>query len=194
VRTVQSPSVSSVPVAVRPVFDAVVARLDAVAQAHLTEEYVPVLRQAAAAIARKRPSPLLRGDPAVWACGITHAVGAANFLFDQSGTLYMTGAQLAEAFGVGSSTGANRAAMIRKLLKMAPYDPRWCIPSKLAEHPMAWLIQVDGIVVDARHVPIELQRQAFARGLIPYVPADRQRGETMGAVQRAVLSLGQSGD
>lgn len=177
----QTSSKSSVPAAVRPVFDEIVARLEAVARVHLTEEYVPVLREMAAALARKRPSPLWRGDPAVWACGIAHAVGAANFLFDRSGTPYMTGAQLAEAFGVGTNSGANKAAMIRKLLNMAPYDPRWCVASKLAEHPMAWFIQVNGIVVDARHAPVDLQREAFARGLIPYVPADRQAGEAAGS-------------
>jgi hypothetical protein len=34
-----------------------------------------------------------------------------------------------------------------------------------------WLLEVDGLVVDARHLPEALQVQAWQRGLIPYVPA-----------------------
>ncbi len=37
--------------------------------------------------------------------------------------------------------------------------------------PMVWLIQVDGFVLDARHVPVEIQVQAFEKGIIPYIPA-----------------------
>jgi len=36
--------------------------------------------------------------------------------------------------------------------------------------PMVWLIQVDGFVLDARHVPVEIQAQAFEKGIIPYIP------------------------
>jgi hypothetical protein len=39
------------------------------------------------------------------------------------------------------------------------------------KNPMIWLLQVDGLLVDARHLPPELQVQAWRQGLIPYVPA-----------------------
>jgi hypothetical protein len=32
---------------------------------------------------------------------------------------------------------------------------------------MTWLVQVDGIIVDARWLPAELQEEARRRGLIP---------------------------
>lgn len=35
------------------------------------------------------------------------------------------------------------------------------------------MVQVNGLIVDVRGLPIELQRVAFAKGLIPYVPAER---------------------
>lgn len=35
---------------------------------------------------------------------------------------------------------------------------------------MAWLIQVNGLIVDARHASREIQEEAFRRGLIPYLP------------------------
>lgn len=39
---------------------------------------------------------------------------------------------------------------------------------------MVWLLQVNGLAVDIRHAPIELQRLAFEKGLIPLVPAERE--------------------
>ena len=37
--------------------------------------------------------------------------------------------------------------------------------------PMIWLIQVDGLIVDARELPLPIQAQAFELGVIPYIPA-----------------------
>ena len=34
---------------------------------------------------------------------------------------------------------------------------------------MAWMIEVDGLVVDARRLPLEIQEVAFQKGIIPYV-------------------------
>ena len=49
-------------------------------------------------------------------------------------------------------------------------DPNWTLPSRLADNPMAWLIQVNGLIVDARQAPREVQEEAFRRGMIPYLP------------------------
>ena len=37
-------------------------------------------------------------------------------------------------------------------------------------HPTAWLIQLDGMIVDARNLPVAVQEEAFRRGLIPFMP------------------------
>ena len=37
----------------------------------------------------------------------------------------------------------------------------------LAEHPLAWLVELDGFIVDARQLPPELQAEARRQGLIP---------------------------
>ena len=39
---------------------------------------------------------------------------------------------------------------------------------------MVWMLQVNGFMVDVRHAPSEMQEIAFNKGLIPYIPADRQ--------------------
>jgi hypothetical protein len=37
--------------------------------------------------------------------------------------------------------------------------------------PMIWFIQVNGLIVDARGLPLQVQAQAFEQGVIPYVPS-----------------------
>ena len=41
---------------------------------------------------------------------------------------------------------------------------------------MAWILQVDGFMVDIRFMPRKLQEAAYQKGLIPYIPVDRQIG------------------
>ena len=55
-------------------------------------------------------------------------------------------------------------------LKIRQFDWRWCLPGKLADNPLAWLIELDGFIVDARHVSRDIQEDALRRGLIPYLP------------------------
>ena len=38
---------------------------------------------------------------------------------------------------------------------------------------MAWMIQINGFLVDARILKREFQEEALRKGLIPYIPADR---------------------
>jgi hypothetical protein len=53
---------------------------------------------------------------------------------------------------------------------MYQFDPNWTLPSKVDENPLIWMIQVNGLIVDARHEPREIQVEAFLKGLIPYIP------------------------
>jgi hypothetical protein len=168
----------SVPVAARAAWLAVVDHLGRVAREHLNADYSVLLRDAATHLARKRPSPLLRGEPASWACGITHAVGSANFIFDRSQSPHMTAAEIAKAFGVSPATGAAKAAAVRKALRISPFELQWCLPSMLEKNPLAWMLEINGIVMDIRQAPLEFQQAAFARGLIPFVPAERESGSS----------------
>ena len=59
------------------------------------------------------------------------------------------------------------------MLKIRPSDPRWTLPSRMEENPMAWMIEIHGFIVDARILKREFQEEAFRKGLIPYIPADR---------------------
>jgi hypothetical protein len=40
----------------------------------------------------------------------------------------------------------------------------------LNDNPLAWIVEVNGLPVDARMMPREVQEEAYLLGLIPYVP------------------------
>jgi hypothetical protein len=160
----------SVPRRWRALYDEIEGQTSAVCREHLNEEYALLCRRLAAALTRKRPSPLTRGRPASWACGIAYAIGSVNFLFDKSQTPHYKASELCAFFGVSPATGSARASEIRKLFGMYQFDPRWCLPSLMDENPYVWLIDVDGIPADARYAPRQVQEEALRRGLIPYLP------------------------
>lgn len=129
-------------------------------------------RQLAAKLARKRPSPLQSGQVKSWAAGIVHTICQVNFAFDKTQTPHVEARALAEWFGVGKSTPANKASDIKKMLNIGLMEPEWTLPSRMDSNPMAWYISVNGFIVDARSMPREIQEAAFHKGLIPYIPAD----------------------
>ena len=100
-----------------------------------------------------------------------HAVGRVNFLDDSSQSPHCKSKAIYEFFGIGESTGQNKSREIRDLLKMGPMSPEWTLPSRLAENPLVWILPVNGLMVDIRRMPIELQQMTFEKGLIPYIPA-----------------------
>lgn len=162
-----------VPKRMQPTFDAIVALTDKFCEDHLNEEYAQLAHQVTAALCRKRPSPLARGRTNIWACGIIYALGFVNFLFDKSSEPYMSAADLCEGFGVSKSSGAAKARAVRDALDMIQLDPNWCLPSKLDDNILVWLISVNGFIVDVRSMPREIQEIAYLKGLIPYIPADK---------------------
>lgn len=151
---------ATVPAGMRPYFDAIVNLTDAVCHEHLTAEYAQLCRRLAAALCRKRPSPVTRGRSASWACGITYAIGSANFLFDPSQKPHLKASDLCAIFGVSPATGGAKATEIRKLFGMHQFYPAWCLSSKLDENPLAWMITVNGVIVDARYATRSARRSA----------------------------------
>lgn len=160
----------NVPKAMQVKFDSIVAITDEFANQHLNDEYAQFIRYAVAALCRKRPSPLAKGRDKTWACGITHAIGMVNFLFDSSQDPHISAKELYKAFGVSSSTGQAKSKLVRDILNTHQMDPDWCLSSKLDDNLMAWMISVNGFMVDARSMPRYIQEEAFAKGLIPYLP------------------------
>ena len=160
-----------VPLARRGDVGEIVAVTDRFCSEHLDAEYASLCRKLVAKLARKRPSPLERGDLRIWAAGAIYAVGANNFLFDPSQTPHLRADRLSELLGVPNSTLAGKAKRIRDVLGLdAQMDREFCRRELLEDHPLAWLVEMNGMVVDARWLPRELQAEARRRGLIPDIP------------------------
>lgn len=137
---------------------------------HLDDEYAELCRRLVAKLARKRPSPLERGDLRIWAAAAIYTVGQCNFLFDRTQVPHLTGDDLSALTGVPKSTMANKAKLIRTALGLYQLDPEFCRRELLLRHPTAWLIEIDGFIVDARALPAHIQAEARRRGLIPDIP------------------------
>jgi hypothetical protein len=170
---VNSPRSTVVPKPMQATYDAVVALTDAVCHDHLTDEYRDLARAMAAALARKRPSPLLSGQPRTWACGIIHVLGQLNFLTDKTSQPHMTMAEVCAAFGVGQSTASAKARVISDALHTNRMDPTWMLKSIVDQNPLVWMVEVNGILVDIREMPREVQVIAYEKGMIPYIPTDQ---------------------
>ncbi len=151
-------------------FDEITRLTDDFCAKHLNSEYAQLCRYLTAALCRKRPSPLGSGKANSWACGIVHALGMVNFLFDSSQTPHMKASELYQRFGVGQSTGQAKSQQVRNVMNMHQMDPDWCLSSMIDRNPLAWLISVNGFMVDARKMPREVQEEAFRKGFIPYLP------------------------
>lgn len=149
---------------------------------HLDAEYAELVRKLIAKLARKCPSPLARGDLRIWAAAAIYAVGSVNFLFDRTQRPHLTGDDLSALTGVPKSTLANKAKLIRDVLRIGQMEPEFSRQELLASNPMAWMISVDGFIVDARTMPPEVQAEARRRGLIPDLPGPMRKngGKTGG--------------
>lgn len=163
-------SAPKVPVSMRPHVDQILAVTDAVCEQHLDSEYAELCRRVAGRLARKRPSPLVRGDLRIWAAGVVYAVGQVNFLFDPSQSPHASADQLSSWLEVKKTTMANKAAMVRDLLNLSRRDTEVMRQHLIDSDPLIWLLEVDGLLIDAHALPPDLQRQAFQKGLIPYIP------------------------
>jgi hypothetical protein len=54
-------------------------------------------------------------------------------------------------------------------------DPNWYLPSKMNDNPLAWQIMFNGLILDVRSLPRNIQEIAYRKGLIPYIPADKEK-------------------
>jgi hypothetical protein len=167
---------ASVPVAVRPVVEEITAITDEFCAEHLDEEYAQLCRRLTAKLARKRPSPLVRGDRRIWAAGIVYAIGRVNFLSDPSQRPHLRTDEMAGLLGIKPQTMANKGRLIMDTLRISLMDPEWSRQDMIEKNPLVWLVEVSGLPVDVRMLPEEIQVEAWRRGLIPFVPA-RAGGE-----------------
>jgi uncharacterized protein DUF6398 len=138
-----------IPVAMRAEAGAIIALTDEVCADLLDEDYASLARKVVAKLARKRPAPIQSGRARTWAGAVVYALGQVNFLFDSSTKPYATADDLSAAFGVAKSTLGAKAKQVHDLTKMDYGTPEFLREDMVDANPMVWLIQVDGLLVDA---------------------------------------------
>lgn len=168
--------------------DQILELTNAFCQEYLNEEYRELCQDMIATLL-DIDFPLQKGRAVSWASGIVHAVGWVNFLHDPSQHPHMTSTQLAEGFGVSQQTMQAKSRIIRNELELTQFDPDWCLPAKLKDNPLVWILSVNGVPMDIRLAPREAQEQAYRQGLIPYVPADEQEPEAEAAAGPEVIQF-----
>jgi Domain of unknown function (DUF6398) len=130
----------TVPATARPAYDAIVGLTDAFCQEHLNAEYEVQCRKLVGVLARKRPSPLVRGKPEIWACAIVRVIGWVNFLDGGSQPESIKLTAIDKAFGVPQAIAQTKSKAIRDLLKIRSFDPEWTLPSLISRNPTLWML------------------------------------------------------
>jgi len=82
--------------------------------------------------------------------------------------------EITSAFGISTSTAGTKAAEIRKMFNISYFNAEWILPEFIEDSPAIWMVMVNGLIIDVRDMPLEIQHQAFEMGIIPYVPGERE--------------------
>ncbi|MHC4630745.1 MAG: DUF6398 domain-containing protein, partial [Planctomycetota bacterium] len=178
----------NIPEEFEEVLTKIVELTDTFCETHLNEDYRQLCRKMAIAMYLAE-LPVKKGRPAGWASGIVHAVGWVNFLHDPNQSPYMTPAQLAEGFGVSKGTMMTKSKIIRDELDLIQLDPDWCTPAMLEDNPLVWMLEVNGFVMDVRTAPRQVQEEAYRLGLIPFIPADKEKPQLESDTEAKVIKF-----
>jgi hypothetical protein len=92
-----------------------------------------------------------------------------NFLHNPISAPYVKLRDIAQHFVVSLATMENKSREILDGLNIFPLDPRFCLPERLADSPLIWIRSLNGILVDFRMQPREVQEEALKAGLIPFI-------------------------
>jgi hypothetical protein len=172
----------------KAIYTEIVVMTDAFCERYLNEDYRQLCQEMAAVLCLAE-LPVGKGKPVGWASGIVHAVGWVNFLHDSSQSPHMTSAQVAEGFGVSQGTMMAKSKFIRDELDLIQMDPDWCLPALLEDNPLVWMLKVNGFIMDIRMAPREAQEEAYRQGLIPFIPADRQKPEPLPRTETKIIKF-----
>jgi hypothetical protein len=158
-----------VPIEYWGLFMSIVDLTDPFCRENLNEDYLKLCREMALELCQEG-TPATTGKPVSWASAIVHAVGWVNFLSDPATEPYMSTEELARSFGVSKGNMMAKSKILRDGLDLMPFHPEWCTTDMLKHNPLVWMVEVNGLPMDIRTAPREIQEQAYQQGIIPYIP------------------------
>lgn len=140
---------------------------------HLNNEYYDMSLKLLDQFLFQYPDRLERGQAKSWAAAIVYTIGRVNFLFDPSQIPHISAGDLCQKFGVSQGTASTKSTELFDTFDLMQFDPEWTLPSRIEDNPFVWMVTIDGMVVDIRSAPREVQVMAYEQGIIPYIPADK---------------------
>ena len=167
--------VSTIPDLLIQKYENIISISDDICVKVISKEYASLVKNAAQALCLLPQSPLAKGTAKTWACGITHAIGMVNLLFDNAQQPYLSATELYSHFGVSRNSSLLKSKITRDRLGMSQMDPKWSTTDRICENPTTWLFEHNGKIFDIRNSPITLQRSMFEKGFIPFIPGDKLR-------------------
>ena len=159
------------PAAALPVAADIVEITDAFCAEHLDAEYAELCRALAVKLARNRCYAETAASGPPGSC--TRSAGSTSWRIRPRRRFWTE--RLAELLDVKQTTMGNKGALIRDLLGIGRFHEEFVRQDMIERNLMAWLIEVDGLVMDARSLPVPVQHELARVGIIPYVPEQEQR-------------------
>ena len=133
-------------------------------QQFLDEDYRQLCEKLIRKMSRKRAVPFLSGRMEIWAAAVVYALGSINFLFDNSFEPYAAADDICNFFNTSKSTTAQKSKVIRDMFKMGYYDPEFSTNHMKENSPFSNFVMVNGLIVDKRHLPPEVQEMFKREG------------------------------
>lgn len=167
-----------IPKAMQDKYDEIAPLIAEFCDDRLNDEYKALCLHLLEKLCRKRPSPLLGGREETWAAGIVYAIATNNFIFDKANPYCMTAQDIADGFRLSASTAGNKASELRRMFDISYMNDEWLLQEHLQDNPAVWMLKVDGFIVDIRHMSLHIQKLAFEKGLIPYIPGECSKDDS----------------
>ena len=86
---------------------------------HLNEKYYEICIKLCDVIVKKDTNILNKGKVSAWACGIIHAIGGINNLFNKDNDIYIKVGDLYKYFNISSSTGLSKSKKIQSIINIS---------------------------------------------------------------------------
>jgi hypothetical protein len=125
---------------------------------YLDDDYKQLCENLIRKMSRKRRVPFLSGRMEIWAAAVVYAIGSINFLFDKSFKPYVTAGDICNYFCTSQSTTSQKAKAIRDMFKLTYWDKEFSTSHVKQTSPFGNLVMVNGLIVDKRSLPVEIQK------------------------------------
>lgn len=113
------------PVILEERYSEIVNIIEDFCNSELNNEYLALAKNLCAEICQKDDKSIGKGKASSWACGIVHALGLRNGLFNGKEKPSIKIGELYKAFGVSGSTGLSKSKEVRNLINIE--DEKWSL-------------------------------------------------------------------